>query len=116
MAQGMPGNLGEDHFRWLLAAAYNELCQRRADRARILLELLRILDPDNLQCMKMLAYAYWCEGDLSLSTSLIDGLLGGPLSEEDRTAIETMRLRFQATPALDATPNLTAQAVPEHAG
>ena len=48
---------------WLLVAANNFLCQQRADRATVLLDFVGLLDPHNLQCRKMLAYAHWLQGD-----------------------------------------------------
>ncbi len=49
--------LGGDHRDWLLIASYNLLMQRKAERAVPLLELLSRMDPDCLQCRRLLAYA-----------------------------------------------------------
>ena len=86
--------LGEDHVSWLLVAANNFLRQQRADRATILLDFLGLLDPDNLQCRKMLAYAHWLQGDRQRSAALVESLLRQPLSDGDRAAMELMKLRL----------------------
>ena len=86
--------LGEDHVSWLLVAANNFLCQQRADRATILLDFLGLLDPDNLQRRKMLAHAYWLQGDWRKCAAVIESLLKQPLSDEDRAAVELMKLRL----------------------
>jgi len=49
--------LGGDHRDWLLIASYNLLLQRKAERAATLLELLSRMDPNCLQCRRLLAYA-----------------------------------------------------------
>lgn len=84
-------DLGDDHVSWLLVAAHNELCQRRADRAATLLELLDVIDPANVQCRKMLAYAYWLRGDVSRAGIVAAGLLSEPLGAGDRAAMEWLR-------------------------
>ena len=89
--------LGEDHIAWLLVAANNYLRQQRADRATVLLDFLGLLDPDNLQGRKMLAYAHWLEGDRPRCAAVIEGLLAQPLGDEDRAAMELMKLRLGET-------------------
>ena len=91
--------LGEDHVSWLLVAAHNYLRQKRADRATILLDFLGLLDPHNLQCRKMLAYAHWLQGDRQRCAALIENLLRQPLSDGDLTAMELMKLRLGNTAA-----------------
>ena len=86
--------LGEDHVAWLLVAANNYLRQHRADRATVLLDFLGLLDPDNLQGLKMLAYAHWLQGDRPQCAAVIESLLEQPLSDEDRVAMELMKLRL----------------------
>ena len=86
--------LGEDHVAWLLVAANNYLGQLRADRATVLLEFLGLLDPDNLQGRKMLAYAHWLEGDWPRCAAVIESVLEQPLGDEDRAAMEWMELRL----------------------
>ena len=82
---------------WLLVAAHNYLRQQRADRATILLDFLGLLDPHNLQCRKMLAYAHWLQGDWPRCAAVIESLLKQPLSDEDRAAMELMKLRLGGT-------------------
>lgn len=82
---------------WLLVAANNYLGQQRADRATVLLELLGLLDPANLQARKMLAYAHWLEGDWPRCAEIIDSVLEQPLGDEDRAAMEWMKLRLGDT-------------------
>lgn len=89
--------LGEDHVAWLLVAANNYLGQQRADRATVLLEFLGLLDPDNLQGRKMLAYAHWLEGDWPRCAAVIESVLEQPLDDEDRAAMELMKLRLGDT-------------------
>ena len=93
----MLDELGEDHVAWLLVAANNYLRQQQPDRATVLLDLLGLLDPDNLQGRKMLAYAHWLEGDRPRCAALIESLLQQPLSDEDRAAMELMKLRLGDT-------------------
>ena len=89
--------LGEDHVAWLLVAANNYLRQRRPDRATVLLDFLGLLDPHNLQRRKMLAYAHWLQGDWPRCAAVIESLLKQPLSDEDRAAMELMKLRLGDT-------------------
>ena len=82
---------------WLLVAANTYLCQRRPDRATVLLDFLGLLDPHNLQGRKMLAYAHWLQGDWSRCAALVESLLRQRLSDEDRAAMELMKLRLGDT-------------------
>ena len=82
---------------WLLVAANNFLCQQRADRATILLDFLGLLDPHNLQCRKMLAYAHWLQGDRQRCAAVVESLLRQSLSDGDRAAMELMKLRLGDT-------------------
>ena len=82
---------------WLLVAANNFLRQQRADRATILLDFLGLLDPDNLQCRKMLAYAHWLQGDRQRCAAVVENLLQQTLSDGDRAAMELMKLRLGDT-------------------
>ena len=79
---------------WLLVAANNYLRQQRPDRATVLLEFLGLLDPDNLQGRKMLAYACWLKGDWPRCAALVESLSGQPLRDEDRAAMEFMKRRL----------------------
>lgn len=84
---------------WLLVAANNFLRQQRVERAAILLDFLGLLDPHNLQCRKMLAYAHWLQGDRRRSAAVVESLLRQPLSDGDRAAMELMKLRLGDTVA-----------------
>ena len=86
--------LGEDHVAWLLVAANNYLRQQQPDRAIVLLDFLGLLDSHNLQGRKMLAYAHWLQGDWPRSAAVIESLLQRSLSDEDRVAVELMKLRL----------------------
>ena len=88
---------------WLLVAANNFLRQQRADRATILLDFLGLLDPDNLQCRKMLAYAHWLQGDRRRCAAVVESLLQQSLSDGDRAAMELVKLRLG-----DTVPNTRA--------
>ena len=90
MAGGAFDALGEDHASWLLVAAHNELRQRRAERAAALLDLLSVIEPGNVQCRKMLAYACWLEGDGDRAAALANGVLREPLAAADRAAMELL--------------------------
>ena len=79
---------------WLLVAANNFLGQQRPERAAILLEFLGLLAPNDLQGRKMLAYAHWLQGDWSRCAAVIESVLGQPLGDEDRGAMELLRLRL----------------------
>ena len=46
------------HVNWLLSVAYSYLVQNMAPQAITLLELLEVLQPNNRQGLRMLAYAY----------------------------------------------------------
>ena len=88
---------------WLLVAANNYLGQQRPERATVLLELLGLLDPNNLQGRKMLAYAHWLEGDWPRCAAVVESVLEQPLGDEDRGAMELMRLRLgDAVPGAQA--------------
>ena len=83
--------LGEDHKSWLLVAANNFLVQQRADHAVVLLELLELLDPEDAQCQKLLAYAHWLQGDGERLAGAAERLLRQPLSDAEREAVDFMR-------------------------
>lgn len=87
---GVLDELGEDHRTWLLVAANNYLGQQRADRAVVLLELLDLLDPQDSQCQKLLAYAYWLQGDGQRFARAAERVLRQPLSDAERAAVEFM--------------------------
>ncbi len=89
---------------WLLVAANNYLCQRRPDRATALLALADLLDPDNLQCQKMLAYAYWLQNDSARCAEMIERVLSQPLGDEDGAAMEIMRRRLGIDAGLAVAP------------
>ncbi|MDE0659726.1 MAG: hypothetical protein F4029_00425 [Gammaproteobacteria bacterium] len=91
MAAGTLDALGEDHASWLLVAAHNELLQRRGERAAALLDLLRMIEPGNVQCRKMLAYACWLDGDQDRAAALANDVLLEPLAAADRAAMEMLR-------------------------
>lgn len=94
MAEDALERLGEDHADWLLVAAHNDLRQHRADRATALLELLGVVDADNLQGQKMLAYAYWLQEDVARCAALLDRLLDRPLAAADRAAMAILKRRL----------------------
>lgn len=50
--------VNEAYVNWILSTAYSYLGQNMASQAITLLELLRALQPDNQQALRMLAYAY----------------------------------------------------------
>ena len=87
----MLDELGADHRAWLLVAANNYLGQRRADCAIILLELLDLLDPEDAQCQKLLAYAHWLQGDGQRFAGAVERVLRQPLAEAERDAMQFMK-------------------------
>ncbi len=89
-AAGVLDELGDDHRTWLLVAANNYLGQQRADRAVVLLELLELLDPDDAQCQKMLAYAHWLLDDRQCFARAVERALRAPLADAERAAIRFM--------------------------
>ncbi|MYE14172.1 MAG: hypothetical protein F4X99_21430 [Gammaproteobacteria bacterium] len=107
MAEDALNRLGKDHADWLLVAAHNDLRQQRAERATALLELLGVLDADNLQGQKMLAYAYWLQRDVSRCAALVDRILDRPLGDPDRAAMAILNRRLGRDGAL---PNPTGVA------
>ena len=94
MAEDALDRLGEDHADWLLVAAHNDLRQHRADRATALLELLGVVDADNLQGQKMLAYAYWLQEDVPRCAALLDRILDRSLGAADRAAMAILNRRL----------------------
>ena len=91
----MLDELEEDHRTWLLVASNNYLGQQRVDRAIVLLELLELLDPEDTQCLKLLAYAYWLEGDAQRFADVADRVLGQPISDAERAALRFMSLNLK---------------------
>ena len=88
--------LGGDHRDWLLIASYNLLLQRKADRAATLLELLGRIDPDCLQCQRMLAYANLLLDDRSRCLELLERLRAS--SEElDQMVAHTLTARAEVS-------------------
>lgn len=98
----MLDELGADHKTWLLVAANNYLGQHRADRAIVLLELLDLLDPEDAQCQKLLAYAHWLQGDGQRFAGAVERVLRQPLSEAERAAIQFMVRQFGGAGTQDA--------------
>ena len=86
----MLDELGEDHRTWLLVAANNYLGQQRPDRAIVLLELLDLLDPDEVQCQKLLAYSHWLQGDGQRFAAAAERMLRQPVSDAERAAMQFM--------------------------
>ena len=82
--------LGEDHRTWLLVAANNYLGQQRADRAIVLLELLELLNPEDAQCQKLLAYAHWLKGDGQRFAGAAERVLRQRPSDTERAALDFM--------------------------
>lgn len=94
--------LNQDQVSWLLVAAYTYLQQNKPDESVTLLRFLRLLDRNNQQCLKMLAYAYLRQGSLRESLELIEEILQTPLSDEERTAMYLMRLRASRGNGVDS--------------
>ena len=86
--------LGADHVSWLLVVANNYLRQNRADRAIVLLELLGLVDPQDIQGRKMLAYAYLLENDRTRCRAALERISGQPLTERDLVALQLMSVRL----------------------
>ena len=89
-AAGVLDELGDDHRTWLLVAANNYLGQQRADRAIVLLELLELLDPEDAQCQKLLAYAHWLQGDGQRFAGAAGRVLRQRPSDTERAALDIM--------------------------
>ena len=101
---GVLDELGEDHRTWLLVAANNYLGQQQADRAVVLLELLDLLDPEDSQCQKLLAYAHWLQGDTQRFAGAAGRLLRQRLSDAERAAVEFMSGSLAGSGSGDAPP------------
>ena len=82
--------LGEDHRTWLLVAANNYLGQQRTARAIVLLELLELLDPEDAQCQKLLAYAHWLQGNGQQFAGAAERVLRQRPSDSERAALQFM--------------------------
>ena len=95
---GLEG-LGADHVAWLLVAADNFLRQRLEDRATVLLELACLLAPDDAQSHRMLAYAYWRQGEDERCAKAMAQALDQPLSEAERAAIKLLERRLETAPS-----------------
>ena len=83
--------LTADHVSWLLVTAYNYLQQDLSDQAVTLLEFLRTFDPNNIQCIKMLAYGYFLQGETEKSAELIDATQRLLLTEKERSGIRLLQ-------------------------
>lgn len=84
--------LKQDHIDWLLATAYNFIAQHLPDRAATLLELVRLHEPDNLQCLKLLACAWVESGATERAMPLLEELLERPLPFDDRSALFLLQM------------------------
>lgn len=81
-----------DHIEWLLISAYNFLVQDMPERSITLLELVQLVDPDNVHCLKMLACANVQTGRADEAGPLIEAVMGQPISEGERTAMHLLEL------------------------
>ena len=88
-------DLGEDHVAWLLAAANTFLDQRKADRAIVLLELLGLVDPYNVQGQKLLAYALLIQEEKGRCRTALGRLAGCQLTKSDRAAVDALTARLE---------------------
>ena len=93
VAVGAP-ELTEDHISWLLVTAYNYLQQNLPARAMILLEFLRTFDSQNYQCLKMLAYAYFLQGESKKGSGLIKEVQQLPLTKEELSDMRLLQLKM----------------------
>ena len=99
-------DLGEDHVSWLLAAANTFLDQRKTDRAIVLLELLGLVDPYNVQAQKLLAYALLIQDEKSRCRSALGRLARCQLTKSDRAAVDALTARLEArSPARQPHPS-----------
>lgn len=88
-------DLGKDHVSWLLATANTFLEQRKNDRAIVLLELLGLVDPHNVQGRKMLAYALLLQNDRQRCRATLERLAQCELSVRDRAAVDLLNARLE---------------------
>lgn len=98
MTSGGPSvfqDLGEDHVSWLLAAANTFLDQRKTDRAIVLLELLGLVDPYNVQGQKLLAYALLIQDEKGRCRTALGRLARCQLSQRDRAAVDALTARLE---------------------
>ena len=102
MADNGLDRLGADHLSWLHVAADNFLRQRFPDRATALLEFACLVAPDDPQSRKMLAYAYWLQGDQERCAGAIAQVLDQPLSAADRSVVKALQRRLAGAPTLGA--------------
>ena len=91
----MLDDLGPDHLSWLLVAAHNFLGQQQTERAIVLLELVDMLDPENLQAQKMLAYAFWLAGESRRCAAMLERVRRSPLSSDDEAAMALLSRRLR---------------------
>ena len=90
----MLDGLDEDHRSWLLVAAHNFIHQQRPERAIVLLELLDAVDPENAQCQKMLAYAFWLADEPQRCAAVLERIGRLPLSANDQAAMAQLARRL----------------------
>ena len=91
-------DLGDEHVSWLLAAANTFLDQRKADRAIVLLELLDLVDPCNVQGQKMLAYALLIQDEKERCRTTLGRLARCRLTKRDRNAVGVLTARLEEHP------------------
>ena len=99
-ASGLPANveatagrLGPDHVSWLLVSAYAYLQQDMPERAATLLNFLRVFDPGNRDCLKMLAYVCLQMGRAGQCLDLIEEALRLPMTDAERATMQLLRIR-----------------------
>lgn len=88
-------DFGVDHASWLLAAAGTFLDQQKTDRAIVLLELLGLVDPHNVQGETMLAYALLRQDDQRRARAALARLHRRQLSGRERAAVELLNARLK---------------------
>ena len=91
MVASSPSELMEDQISWLLVTAYNYLQQGLSDQAVTLLEFLHTFDPDNFQCLRMLAYGYFMRGEEGKSAELINALRNLSLTKEQHDGVRLLQ-------------------------
>ena len=88
-------DIGADHVSWLLAAANTFLDQQKSNRAIVLLELLGLVDPDNVQGQTMLAYAFLRQRDRRRCRAILGRLNRRELSEQERAVVQMLSVRLE---------------------
>ena len=91
---GAKVQLSAAQMDWLLVSAHTLIEQHRQDEALTVLEFLQLFEPNNENCLKLLARAYCEAGRRKEAQACLQQVQALPLTEAELTAFDLLRSRI----------------------